>query len=147
MQEYFKNNFVSIYYDRTASLGIAEWKGHLRGAEFREAYLLCLDLVDRYALTRWFGDDRLMESIAPEDLDWSINFIIPRLATSSLLRMARLPSYSEGNRSGVETMIAKGHSYDINLILRDFAEKQEALDWLMLPFLAPEVYNALIEEL
>jgi hypothetical protein len=134
MQIYFKNSFVSFYYDKEARLGKAEWVGHLKGAELREAYLLCLELIDRFSLTRWLADDRLMRSIDPADLQWSLNVFVPRLANGPLLRMARLPSLFEENRQAVEVMIEKGHTYNLDLILRDFTDEQEALDWLMEPF-------------
>ena len=103
----------------------------LHGAELREALLLCLEVVDRYSLTRWLADDRLMGPIDPADLQWSLEVYIPRLANSSLLRMARLPSFSEENREAVEVMIDKGQAYDAKLVLRDFKSEQEAMDWLM----------------
>ncbi|TXK52014.1 hypothetical protein FVR03_02655 [Pontibacter qinzhouensis] len=131
MKVYFQNSFVSLEYDNNAQLGKAVWRGHLRGAELREAYLLSLDLIERFYLTSWLGDDRLMQSIAPEDLQWSLDVFIPRLVNSSLLRLARLPSFSETNRDGIREMIIRGHTYDINLRVRDFIEEQEALNWLL----------------
>ncbi|WP_187262236.1 hypothetical protein [Pontibacter beigongshangensis] len=131
MQIYFQNNFVSLYFDKKISLGKAVWRGHVRGPELREAYLLTLDLIDRNYLTRWLGDDRLMQSIAPDDLQWSLEVFIPMLVNSSLLRMARLPSHSEANREGIREMIIRGHTIDHNLIVRDFGDEQEAMRWLL----------------
>jgi hypothetical protein len=67
-----------------------------KGPELREAFLLCLELIGRFSLTPWLADDRLMESIEPADLDWSLQVHVPAMAKSSLLRMARLPSYLNG---------------------------------------------------
>ncbi|WP_299761973.1 hypothetical protein [uncultured Pontibacter sp.] len=133
MQVYFKNDFVTFSYDKEARLGKAEWRGHLRGPELREAYLMVLDMIDRFCLSRWLGDDRNMESIAPDDLQWSLDVYVPRVAASSLLRMARLPSAFEANRQAVEMMIDKGQSFDIDLVLRDFSNEQAAMEWLMKP--------------
>lgn len=133
MQIYFKNSFISIYYDKAARLGKAEWRGHLHGPELREAYLLCQDLIDRHSLVRWLADDRLMQSIAPADLAWSLREHVPRMATGPLLRMARLPSHHKQNREAVDMMIDKGSSLETHLEIRDFTEEQEALDWLLNP--------------
>lgn len=133
MQVYFKNNFVTFLYDKQARLGKAVWRGHLRGPELREAYLLVIDMIDRFTLTSWLADDRLMESIAPDDLQWSLDVYVPRIARSPLLRMARLPSRFEENRQSVDLMIDKGNKYGLQLVLRDFTSEEEAVDWLMEP--------------
>ncbi|WP_461491201.1 hypothetical protein [Pontibacter sp. HJ8] len=87
-------------------------------------------MINRFSLTRWLADDRLMGPIAPADLDWSLQVHVPAMAKSSLLRMAYLPSLSEENRETVEFMIDKGHTYDINMVVRNFQDKQEAMAWL-----------------
>ncbi|MCJ8163861.1 hypothetical protein MKJ04_03340 [Pontibacter sp. E15-1] len=133
MQTYFTNSFISIYYDQENHLGKAVWRGHLQGPELREAFLLCLEVIDRYNLTRWLADDRLMLSIAPADMEWSLEVHVPRMAGSSLLRMARLPSYSEENREAVDIMIDKGLHSDTKLAFRDFKDEKEAMAWLIQP--------------
>jgi hypothetical protein len=133
MQLYFQNNFVKLSFEKLLQIGIAEWKGRLQGAELREAYLLCHEMINRYALTKWLADDRLMGSISPADLKWSLEVHVPQLAKGSLQRIARLPSKFEKNREAVEIMINKGYTYDLNLVFRDFYEKQEAMEWLLEP--------------
>jgi hypothetical protein len=133
MQVYFKNNYVTILYDKQTQLGKAEWRGQLRGPELREAYLLILDLIDRFSLIRWLADDRYMGAVEPADLQWSLQEYIPRIAKSPLRRMARLPSIFEENLQAIGVMINKGHTYDLNLIFRDFTNEAEAKAWLMEP--------------
>ena len=131
MQLYFKNNFVSLYYHRETRLGKAVWKGRLQGPELREAFLLCIELVDRFSLLRWLADDRLMESIEPADLEWSLQVFVPRLARTPLLRMARLPSQFEKNKESVDTMVDIGKGQVISLVHRDFSDETEAIEWLL----------------
>lgn len=133
MQLYFQNNFVALSFDKLLQLGMAEWKGRLQGAELREAYLLCHEMINRYSLTRWLADDRLMGGISPADLKWSLEVHVPQIAKSSLKRLARIPSRFEKNREAVEIMINKGYTYDISLLLRDFSNKEEAMEWLLEP--------------
>ncbi|MFD2246821.1 hypothetical protein [Pontibacter ruber] len=109
------------------------WNGRLQGPELREAFLLCMELIDRFSLTRWLADDRLMESISPADLQWSLEVYVPRVARTSLLRMARLPSQFENNNEAVEVMIDKGQDHVVHLIHRTFTSEAEAMAWLMEP--------------
>lgn len=129
-QIYFKNSFVDIYYDKDLYLGKAVWKGDLIGAEFKEAMLLCLDLIDRHGLLGWLGDNRRMNSIRPDDLKWSIEVFLPKLLESSLRRLANLPSQNEQNREAVETLYNKTNITDKELIVREFIRSIEAEAWL-----------------
>lgn len=129
-QIYFKNNFVDIYFNKDLSLGKAIWKGDLIGAEYKEAVLLCLDLIDRHGLIGWLGDNRKMKSIRPDDLEWSVKVFLPRLLESSLLRLANLPSENEQNRAAVETIYNKTNISDTELTVRSFMSEEEAEAWL-----------------
>lgn len=131
MQLYFKNSFVTLSYDQEARLGKAVWRGRLQGPELREAFLLCLEMINRFSLTCWLADDRLMDSINSTDLEWSLDVYIPRITSSSILRFARLPSKFEENLNAVGVMIDKGHTYNLKLTLRDFTSEQEAMEWLL----------------
>lgn len=129
-QIYFKNSFVNIYFDKDLYLGKAVWKGDLIGAEYREAVLLCLDLIDRHGLTGWLGDNRKMKSIRPDDLEWSIRVFLPKLLESSLQRLANIPSENEQNREAVETIYNKSNIADKELTVRSFDANKEAEAWL-----------------
>ncbi len=133
MQLYFQNSFVKLSYDKHLQLGKAEWRGRLQGAELREAYLLCHEMINRFSLVRWLADDRLMGSVSPADLKWSLEVHVPQMAKSSLKRLARIPSQFEENRKAVEVMINKGYTFDLSLILRDFMHLEEAMEWLLEP--------------
>ncbi len=130
MQTYFKNNFVGLYYDNEAHIGKGVWQGNLQGPELREAYIMVVEIIDRFSLTGWLTDDRLMQPFTPADMEWTMEVHVPRMAASSLMRFARLPSNFEKNRASVDLMIDKGLGFDTGLQVRDFADEQEALDWL-----------------
>lgn len=137
MQVYFQNNFISLSYDKARRLGKAEWRGRLHGAELREAYLLCHDMINRFSLTKWLADDRLMGAITPADLEWSMMVHVPQMAKSSLQRMARIPSQNEDNLEAVNAMINKGYTFELPFEIRDFEDVQEAMQWLMEPVWVP----------
>lgn len=129
-QIYFKNSFVDIYYDKDLSLGKAVWKGDLIGTEYKEAVLLCLDLIDRHGLIGWLRDNRKMNSVRLDDLEWSIRVFLPKLLESSLLRLAILPSENEQNREAVETIYDKTTTTDTALTVCNFTDSKEAEAWL-----------------
>lgn len=143
MQVYFQNSFIKLSYDKHLQLGKAEWNGRLQGAELREAYLLCHEMINRFSLTKWLADDRLMGGISPADLKWSLEVHVPQLAKSPLLRIARLPSQFEKNREAVEVMINKGYTYAVNLVFRDFFDQDEAMEWLLEPVHVTASANAI----
>lgn len=126
---YFRNDFVSIYFDKDFKVGKAVWQGDLVGSEYREAVLLCLDLIDRHSLVGWLGDNRRMKSIRPDDLEWSLQHFLPQLLESSLVRLANLPSLDNGNREAVEVMYTKRSEAD-DLSVRNFTSEAEAMAWL-----------------
>jgi hypothetical protein len=127
---YFRNNFVSIYYDKGLRIGKAVWKGHVSGFEFRETTLLCLDLMDRHELKGWLGDNRKMRSIAPADLQWSLDVFVPQIVAGPVLRVANLPSEHEENRKAIEVMLEKKNKLQQQLTIRDFEDEEEAMAWL-----------------
>ncbi|QCR23923.1 hypothetical protein [Pontibacter sp. SGAir0037] len=128
---YFRNTFVSIYYDRALYVGKAVWAGDLVGSEFREAVLLCLDMIERHQLVGWLGDNRKMKTIQPADQVWSVNVFIPQLLNSPLQRLAHLPSRYEQNRQSVASIYHKRNGLGEQLEVRDFSAEEEAVDWLL----------------
>jgi len=128
---YFKNSFVSIYYNKTLRLGKAVWSGHLSGFEFREASLLCIDLIDRHELIGWLGDDRRLGSIEPADLKWNLEVILPQLAASTMLRMASIPTEQHKNQEAIEVMVQKNNELGQKLIFREFEREEDAVSWLL----------------
>lgn len=128
---YFKNAFISLYYDEALHLGMAVWKGSIKGAEFRESVLLCLEMTDRFGLTRWLADDRKMKAIDPADAEWSQQAFLPQILSGPLVRMARLPSECVENRETIELMKEKSKGFSGSLTICDFESQEEAMEWLL----------------
>jgi hypothetical protein len=131
MQTFFQNSYVSFFYDQHKLLGKAVWRGTLQGPELREAYLLLLDMVDRYNLKYWLADNRQMEGMTSSDLDWTIENYVPQITESSLVKVARIPSKFDGNTKDMEKMVSKGYECNPNLIIREFLDEDEAIQWLL----------------
>lgn len=133
MKIYFENEYVTIMYNEEHLCGMAAWKGELTGAEFREATLLCQDLIDRYGLTRWLGDNRKMKGIREDDLLWFMEVMEPQLVNSSMQRMANLVSEYENHHEAMERLVEHGTKLGHRLVICDFNNKDTALEWLLSP--------------
>ncbi|MBF9253015.1 hypothetical protein I2I11_06910 [Pontibacter sp. 172403-2] len=131
MHPYFKNPLVSLYYSRDASVGMAVWRGHVHGAAFREAILLCLELMSRFELRGWLSDNRKIRAINLQDLQWSLKVIDTRIAAIPLLRLARLPSDVEEVRSAVTAVLLDAELVSAGKgLFCNFGEVREAMQWL-----------------
>lgn len=130
---YFQNEHATISYDLEASLGIVTCHGEVAGADFREAMLISLDMIDRFELKRWIGDNRKCKAIAPADLKWSQEVLLPQLALGPLLRIALLLSHKEVSPGTVDLTIEKGDSKAQKLLIRNLDDEAAALAWLMEP--------------
>src|SRR5688572_10970878 len=89
---YFEKPYVTIYFDESKSLGIAEWRGSLTSADYREAFGKCLELTNEKKLANWLGDNRKLLAISEEDQEWTFQVAAPILLRSSLRKMATLVS-------------------------------------------------------
>jgi len=121
---------MSLYYNRETGVGMAVWQGQVQGAEFREAVLLCLELMGRFELRGWLSDNRKVTSVNLNDLQWSLKVIGARVAAIPLLRLARLPSEIEEIRNAVGVMVNEELDFASNRLFRNFENVQEAMQWL-----------------
>lgn len=131
LHTYFKSPHISLYYDSELRLGKAVWKGNVKGAELREAVLLCLYLIDRYSLKRWLADDRKMKGMDPADVQWLEEVFLPGILAGSVARIARLPSEYVEHTQAIELMKEKKGDSDARLLIHDFECEEEAMRWLL----------------
>jgi hypothetical protein len=129
---YFQNHVVTITYADEMQLGIATWNGFLSSSDFREAVQVCLNLMEEHRLLRWLGDNRKLRAIRQADQDWFVEYVLPRLATSTLRRNAAVVSKDLFNKMAVE-QIMKRADYLGDMVLKDFENPEEAMAWLRTP--------------
>ncbi|WP_066830422.1 STAS/SEC14 domain-containing protein [Rufibacter ruber] len=127
---YFQSDAVTIQYDEEQRLGMAIWRGHFNSADLREAILLCGYIIERFGLTRWLADNRRMRAFSDEDKLWMLEHMVPKLMTSALCRMATLVSADEKQAAAIKYI--EKHAGDLGkLLIRDFQDEEEALEWLL----------------
>jgi hypothetical protein len=126
---YLEKPYLTLYLDEQKKLAIAEWKGVLSSAEYREAFMKCLELMYEKKLENWVGDNRKMKAISEQDQEWTFQVAAPLLLRSTLRKMATLVSEDIYNQMAVTTMFDRAApmmSFE-NQYFKDF---DQAMDWL-----------------
>ena len=126
---YFQAPYFTLYYNKQQRLARAVWNGFLNSEEFRTASNTCLDLVEEQQTLYWLADNRKMKAIRQHDQDWFVQSILPRLAKSSLRKMATLVSEDIFNRMAVASLESKANEV-VNFDTYYFKSEKEALAWL-----------------
>ena len=129
---YYETEVIRVSYDEERKLGVSEWKGFVSSDELRATALRMLEFVNEYGITRWLSDRRKMRAIRQRDQQWTIDVFIPKVMESSLRRMASVVSEDIFNKMAIEQMLKRSGGLG-SIVLRDFNNMPEALEWLMLP--------------
>jgi hypothetical protein len=129
---YFENDHLTLYYNLARKMGRAVWTGFLSGEVFRSNTAASLQLIADKNPVFWLADNRKMKAIRQKDQAWLEKEILPRLAGSSIQKMATLVSEDIFNQMAVETLFIRS-----NHILRFdhqfFHREEEARTWLTAP--------------
>jgi len=129
MITYFNQEYVQVFYDDDKKLGKAVWNGFLNSEEFRAASNACLNAIEEYQLLYWLADNRKMKAIRQHDQEWFIQQIVPRLAKSSLRKMATLVSEDLFNQMAIESLELKANDL-VGFNNYHFKSEAAALAWL-----------------
>ena len=133
----YQNHVVTITYNHELQLGKATWNGFLSSSEFREAIEACLNMMEKYKPLRWLGDNRKLRAIRQSDQDWFVESVFPRLVGTSLRLNASIVSEDLFNKMAVEQIVKRvGNLGD--MVLKEFDNEAEALDWLTQPIAVPD---------
>ncbi|MGV3503073.1 MAG: hypothetical protein ACO1O1_05160 [Adhaeribacter sp.] len=127
---YFKNKQLSLYFYAERRMVRALWDGFLSGDSFRSSALTCTQLLEEKAPLYWLADNRKMKAIRQKDQDWFEKEIMPRLATSSLEKMATLVSEDIFNQMAVESLNTRSTPL-VRFENRFFHDQDQALQWLL----------------
>ncbi|MDX5346629.1 MAG: hypothetical protein LPK19_05230 [Hymenobacteraceae bacterium] len=134
---FFKNDCVTLTYDKDRQLGAAHWRGFISGDRFREASLKCVEMINQFGLTKWLADNRKMKAIRQQDQQWAVEELVPMLLESPLRQMATVVSEDIFNKMAVEQMIKRAKPLP-GLATHDFDTPEAALEWLNVTESAPE---------
>ena len=129
---YFQNQVLTLTYEPEWELGTATMQGFLSSQEFREAVIMCAQLMEEKKPLRWLADNRKMKVIRQTDQEWFIANALPKLQASTIRRNATVVSEDIFNKMAVEQIIKRADNLG-NMLLQEFSDKQQALAWLKQP--------------
>ena len=86
----FKTNAANINIIRDRSLIKIHWEKLVDPEDFKLSYQLVADLVKRFRIRNLLSDARNMAYLNIENQNWISRCILPQLAQSHLLKMARV---------------------------------------------------------
>lgn len=126
---FFQKPYCTICFYEDKSLGVGVWEGFLSSEEYREAFLQGLALIKQRKLKRYLLDNRKLKTIRLLDQAWTVAVAGPRLAISSLERVAIIVSEDIFNRMAMDNMFVKGGQF-VHFDYAYFKEEREAMRWL-----------------
>ncbi len=138
---YYESDAIRLSYDEAWQLGVGEWKGFVSSDEARSTALYSLDFVNEHGITRWLADRTNMKAIRQQDQQWTVEYFIPKLVASPLRRLANVVSEDIFNRMAIEQMIKRSGDLG-NIVMREFDNVADALEWLKKPLDAEDTATA-----
>ncbi|GEO04271.1 hypothetical protein AAE02nite_19350 [Adhaeribacter aerolatus] len=126
---YFKEDYLTLYYNRQNKTARAVWNGFLSGETLRHAIEQCNQLLDEEKPTNWLADNRKMKAIRQKDQVWIQANMIPKIVASSLRKMATLVSEDIFNRMAIENLFVKANDL-IKFDHQYFKNEKAATQWL-----------------
>ena len=126
---FFEKPYCSICYYEDKSLGVGVWQGFLSSEEYREAFLQGVALIKQRKLKRYLLDNRKLKTIRLVDQAWTVAVVGPRLAISSLEKVAIIVSEDIFNRMAMDSMLVEGGKF-VHFDYAYFKGERDALRWL-----------------
>ncbi len=128
-QIYFKEDYLCLYLDKNTATARAVWQGFLSGEILRNAIKQCMQLLAEEHPHYWLADNRKMKAIRQKDQEWLETELLPKLAASTLRRMATLISEDIFNQMAVENLLSKANDL-IKFEHQYFTNEKTAAQWL-----------------
>ena len=125
----FNEDYLKVYYNEDLKLARAVWTGFISGNVFREAILFCQAFMEEHDIFYWLADNRKLNAIRNSDQEWFLKEIGPRMAQSSLKKMATIVAEDIFNQMAVDNLFVKGNEF-IKFDNHYFKAEEDALAWL-----------------
>lgn len=126
---YYEKPHLTICYDKGRNVGKSVWNGFVSGEEYRQSMMACVRLMTEQNVRYWMADDREMKAIRLKDQEWSNTVLMPKLANSSLKKMALVVSRDMFNQIAVDRIIGQARNA-IGFEIRYFKDPKPAEAWL-----------------
>lgn len=126
----FSDECLQLYYDPENKLVRAVWNGFLSGENLRRVVAKCLDLLDEENPENWLADNRKLRAIRQHDQEWLAENLLPKLAVSSLKKMATIVSEDIFNQMAIGNLLTKATEI-VHFDHQYFKSDQAAYKWLV----------------
>ncbi|WP_026462356.1 hypothetical protein [Adhaeribacter aquaticus] len=126
----FESDYLKLYFDEETKLARAVWNGFLSGETMHNAVKQCIILIEEKNPVGWLADNRKLKAIRQKDQEWISENLMPRLAASSLRKLATLISEDLFSQMAVESLYTKASEL-IHFDHQYFKFETEAYKWLL----------------
>ena len=126
-----EQDYLRIIIDRSIKLMYSEWLRPVNSEEYRAGNLLLLHQLGEYGILNWISDSEGLGDINADDEQWTLAELIPGMAQSSLLKVARISGYDKANYTKFEEFAKRAEDIYIgHILVRQFMTYKEAADWV-----------------
>lgn len=127
----FDQDFLTIYVNPDQHLVKLKWKKFATSDQFREGLNVALDAVIEHNAKYWLANLKHMEAILPADEEWATNVWFPKIAVTSIQKMAIVTSLDYFNNTSVKKIISTAQPV-ISFETKYFVDVSDAKAWLEL---------------
>ena len=121
---------LELIYDSDHDLIEAVWNGFISGDVLKSAVLTCIQLLEEKKPKNWLADNRKLKALRMKDQEWLAENLVPKLADSSIKKMATLISEDIFNQMAIENLYTKA-SETVKFEHKYFKSLAEARSWLL----------------
>ncbi len=129
---FHQEDYAIILFDEDVPCVVIEWITYTKSQQFRDILNRTLEAYKFFTLKHnklhWIIDARNFLPVLPQDIDWAIGELNPRLLASGLKYMAIIDAENEYARARMDEYINRTDF--THLIIRTFKSLEEAKDWL-----------------
>jgi hypothetical protein len=127
----FENNYLLLWVDETIHLMYSDCQRPVTSQEYREGNTLLIEQLREKDIQNWIADSSKLGDISQEDEQWTLQELIPTIANTNLLKLARIAGEDTGSHAKFEQFVKRAEPISIgNLQVRQFITYKEAADWL-----------------
>ena len=127
----FENGYLLLWVDESIHLMYSDWLRPVSTEEYREGNELLLTQLRERIIHNWIADSSKLGDISQEDEKWTLQELVPALASSNLQKLARIGGEDTGSHAKFEQFVKRAEPIYIgNIQVRQFVTYKEAADWV-----------------
>ncbi|MBC5773944.1 hypothetical protein H8S95_07705 [Pontibacter sp. KCTC 32443] len=127
----FENNYLLLWVDKTIHLMYSDWLRPVTSEEYKEGNKILLQQLREKEVENWIADSSKLGDISKEDEKWTLKELVPKLANTNLLKLARIGGEDTGSHAKFEQFVKRADPIYIgNIQVRQFTTYKEAADWV-----------------